>query len=334
MKWQDGYSVNYYMTIVDKTTWKDIERFEITDGSVNRSLEGLRQSARVNCKGWDQDGEPYVRVYMDARQGDTGQRHALMTGLASVPQREYNGTLESDAVEIYSVLKPLEDIILPRGWYAAAGRSGAEVILSLMDIAAPVVMDMTSPTLSESIIAEENETNLSMVEKILNAINWRLRINGDGSVHITPQADTPSVVFDPLNADFIEPNVSVEFDWFSAPNVFMATSGSLSGIARDDDPNSPFSTVTRGREVWAEDTMADLNSGETIAEYAKRRLKEEQQISQTASYSRRFIPDVIPSDIVQLHYPAQKLQGAYKIMSQTIQLGFAARTTEGVTKIG
>lgn len=321
------------MALVDKTTWKDVERFEITGGSINRTVEGLRQSATVNCKGWDYDGEPYVRIYMDARQGDTGERHAIMTGIASVPQREYNGSVESDAVQIYSVLKPLEDVLLPRGWYAAAGRSGAEVIASLMNIPAPVIVDLESPTLSEAIIAEQNETNLSMVEKLLNAINWRLRISGDGTVHITAKADTPSVVMNPLNADYIEPNVTVELDWFSAPNVFMATSGSVTGIARDDDPNSPFSTVTRGREIWAEDTAAEINTGETIAEYAKRRLKEEQQIAQTANYNRRYLPDVIPSDIVQLHYPAQRLEGYYIIQSQSIALGFAARTTEGVTKI-
>ncbi len=34
--------------------------------------------------------------------------------------------------------------------------------------------------------AENAETRLSMIEKILAAINWRIRITGDGVIHVVP----------------------------------------------------------------------------------------------------------------------------------------------------
>ena len=334
MIWSKGYSSSYYMTIVDSSTWRDLSRVDITNGSIDRVSTGLLNSGSVTVTEWNR-GETYVRVYLDTRQGDSSEHIPLITGLTSVPEKQMNGVVKSYNVQIYSVLKPLEDILLPRGWYAPAGSDGAKVISELMKVTpAPVEVTGEAPRLSEAIIAEENETYLSMTEKILLAINWRIRLKGDGTIELTDKASSVSINFDPVNADYIEPDVSIERDWFNCPNVFRATSGNLSGIARDDDPDSPLSTVSRGREIWRNETASDFNTGETIAEYASRRLKEEQQFATTARYARRFVPDIYPSDIVYLMYPEQALQGAYVIDNQSVALGYAARTTEEVVKIG
>lgn len=334
MIWQKGYSATYYMTIVDPATWRDLSRVNITGGSIDRVSSGLLNSGTVTCKDWDR-GETYVRVYLDTRQNDSSEHVPLITGLTSVPEKNIDGIIETYNVQIYSVLKPLEDVLLPRGWYAPAGADGAKVISDLMKVTpAPVEVTGEAPRLTEAIIAEENETYLSMTEKILLAINWRIRLKGDGTIELTDKASSVSINFDPVNADYLEPGISIERDWFSCPNVFRATSGNLSGIARDDDPDSPLSTVSRGREIWRSESASDFNTGETIAEYAARRLKEEQQYATTARYARRYAPDIYPSDIVYLRYPEQALQGAYVINSQSVALGYGARTTEEVIKIG
>ena len=114
----------------------------------------------------------------------------------------------------------------------------------------------------------------------------------------------------------------------------MAIDDDMTGIARDDSPDSPLSTVNRGREVWEQEDNCDLADNETIAEYAQRMLREAQRVSQTASYDRRYIPDIVPGDIVMLRYPAQGLDGPYVVESQDIDLGYSATTSEEVTAIG
>ena len=69
-------------------------------------------------------------------------------------------------------------------------------------------------------------------------------------IRIMPPAQEPSARFDPIDNDMIEPRIKVTADWYSCPNVLMAVAGDVTGIARDDDPDSPLSTVARGREVW------------------------------------------------------------------------------------
>jgi hypothetical protein len=330
MDWSKGFSSSVYLSVVDPPTWKDISRIEVTGGKVSKDDDSeLKESADVDCVNYDQTAERWVRIYMDTRQNGAASHVALFTGLASVPDKDIKGALIETPVQCYSVLKPAQDIYLPRGWYVSGGSDGAGKVAELLNVTpAPKVITEGSPVLMESIIAEDDETNLSMALKILDAINWRLRITGDGTIHICPQAVEVSARFDAEEYDCLETEVSLTYDWFSCPNVFRAISEDMTAIARDDDPDSPLSTVVRGREIWEQETDCDLNTGESIADYAQRRLEELQTASQEIDYDRRFHPDVLPGDLVRIKYPGQGLDGVYKVASQDIDISKSGRTSE------
>ena len=82
--------------------------------------------------------------------------------------------------------------------------------------------------------------------------------------------------------------------------------------------------------MWFYESGIVLNANETIGEYAQRRLMEEQESVVTARYDRRYVPNVLPGDLVRLHYPAQDLNDIYMVSSQTITLGHSARTSEEI----
>ena len=171
-----------------------------------------------------------------------------------------------------------------------------------------------------------------MVDKVLDVINWRMRILGDGTIELSPYPIEPIADFNPLVNDIIEPSITVTRDWYECPNVFRAMQGNLVAIARDDNPNSPLSTISRGREVWKEETSPSLNTGEGISEYAKRRLKELQSVDTTAGYTRRFVPNIMVGDLVRLHYPMQGLDGVFRITNQSIKIGYSPSVEEEVEK--
>lgn len=335
MEWKDGFSAAYYATFVDKATWRDLERFEITDGSISYTADELRCSATVGAVRYEQGTENIIRVYLDAKQTGSAALVPLFTGYATSPAQNFNGILETNSLDVYSVLTPVRDVLLPRGWYAAAEIPGGALIKNLLaPTPAPVDIVENSPALKEAIIAEDSETNLSMIEKILAAIDWRMRVSGDGTIHIMPNATAPVVTYDPLDNDAIEPEIEITYDWYQCPNCFRAISGNLTAVAKDEASDSIFSIQNRGREVWMEDTEADLNEGETIEAYALRRLKEEQSVATQAKYKRRFHPDLSVSDLVQLHYPEQGLEGLYKITSMSMDLGYGCSVDEEVEKYG
>lgn len=362
MDWSKGYSARYQMTEVDPVTWRDIDTLRFTGGKIDRSADGLKESADIDMT--DDPGEKWIRIYLDARQNGTAFRTAIFTGLTSTPKKEMEGRRNSYSVACYSVLKPCDDILMSRGWYAPAGSDGAKLIAKLLKVIAPVRYsgqktiintidyitdengetlttetdqplgiitsavtggDIVSPKLSTAIIAEDGETRLTMAQKIADAINWNIRITGMGEIDIEPYNTEIKAVFSP-DADMIEPKLSVENDWYSCPNVFRAIMDGMAAVARDDSADSRLSTISRGREIWQEETDCDLSGSETLSAYAIRRLKELQNPSKKVSYDRRYNPDVAIGSYVRLNYP--QISGTVKVTSQSVTLGYACTTAE------
>lgn len=337
MDWSSGYSARYLVYEVDPISWRDTTPIDIIDGSISKNDEALLQSADLTCFNFDGSSEKWIRIYLEARQVDDAYYGPLFTGLASSPNKNIDGTFISTPVQCFSVLKPADDILLSRGWFANSKADGVEIIKDLLKVTpAPINVSGATKSISENIIAEDGETNLSMATKILKIMNWEMRIGGDGTILLRPSEHSLSnnniVIFDSVDQDCLETDVRVKYDWFSCPNVFRASYGDLIAVARDEDPDSIFSIPNRGREIWKEETDCNLNDGEDIAMYAKRKLKEAQQASCEVSYSRRFNPNVDIFDIIGLNYPAQDLSGYYRVTSQTIRLG-SSSVSESVYKI-
>lgn len=335
MNWSKGYSATYYAKRVDPATWRDLETIELTGGSIKREPSGLRESADVDCVNYSTGIEQWVRVYLDTRQdGGNASHTALFTGLATSPEAEYSGFVQNNQLSCYSVLKPADDIYLLRGWFAPAGSRGGDIIKQLLEVTpAPVEVAEGSPRLSASIVAEDNETHLTMVDKVLDAIDWRIRIGGSGRIRIEPKPIEAAASFDPIENDVIETQVKISTDWYSCPNVYMAINEDMTGIARDDSILSPLSVVNRGREVWLVDDNVELSENESISRYAQRKLLEAQKVQKTAEYDRRYFPDISPGDLVQMHYPAHGLEGTFNVESQSIELGYGARTSERISTV-
>ena len=330
ISFKDGYSASYYVCFVDKVTWSDSGRMDITGGSINRGTDTLIESADISCINYQEDNERLVRLYMDVRQEGRIAHIPLFTGWATSPERSINGTLTTNNLQCYSILKPAQDILLPPGWYAPLGTDSRALIEELLKpTGAPIDFRDNPPALKEALVAEENENNLSMAEFILEVLEYCMRIEGNGSIVIYEKPNNYEIeianTFDYINNDIFELQLSTKYDWYSCPNVFRAVAEDSYSVARDEDD-----IATRGREIWAQETNCSLKENESISEYAVRRLAELRTVYRTVDYTRRFQPNLYPLDFVRIHYPAQGIAGIFRIVSQTINLGYNASTSEEV----
>lgn len=334
MNWGQGYSASYYLTIVDPNTWIDTTQVEITGGSIKRSDGDLIESADIDTVDYLLDNERIIRVWLDARQNGGLSHTPLFTGYAASPNQSRTGTLVNTSISCYSVLKPAQDVLLPHGWYAPVDTNGEDLVKQLLKVCkAPVRVECLPKRLSEPIIAESGESNLSMTWLIMNALGWTIRINGLGEITVTEYSSYSKENFGINMNDVLEQEVSIEYDWYECPNVFRATANGYSAIVKDESDASPFSISSRGREIWAEEEDCDLAEGDDLTSYAAKRLKELQSVVKKVSYDRRFFPDLTIGDVVVLDYPEQALTGEYEIISQTITLGPNAKTSEEVQAI-
>ena len=328
--YNNGISATYYASRVNAQTWTDAGEISIISGTVTKKTgSDLVESADITVNE-DIGTEEWVRIYMIAEQGGSKERVPLFTGIVSSPSRNISGSTETRKLDCYSVLKVAADILLPIGWFAPARTNGGELIrILLSDLPCPVELDEGSPYIISSFVAGNNDSKLSVAQEIAEAINWQIKVRGDGSVRICPKPLTISGTFDNIENDIIETSVTDNRDIFSVPNVLRVTLGGSAATARDDDPDSIYSTVNRGREIWAQED-AKLAAGESLGEFAIRRLKELQNPSRKLDYTRRFQPDVDVNDLVSIVYPKQSIGDVFRITSQTITLSHGAKVKEEV----
>ena len=328
INYNNGISAIYYATRVDPKTWADAGEIPIISGTITKNAgSDLVVSADLSVKE-EIGAEEWVRVYLVAEQNGAKERVPIFTGIVSSPTRDINGTSETRKLDCYSVLKVSADILLPLGWFAPARTNGGELIkILLSDLPCPVELDEGSPYIISSFVAGDNDSKLSVAQAIAEAINWQIKVNGDGSVRICPKPLTISGTFDNVENDIIETDLSDNRDIFSVPNVLRVTLQGSAATARDDDPDSVYSTVNRGREIWLQES-AKLAAGESLGEYAMRRLKELQNPSRKLSYTRRFQPDVDVNDLVSIVYPRQNIGDVFRVKSQTITLSHGAKVKE------
>ena len=339
MDWGKGYTSRYSLHILDESTWRDIASMELSECEIDCDADGMMQSAEITVPELYDDGtgdttrERWARVYMDVSQDGESARYALFTGLISAPERDYKNGVMSYKLTCYSVLKPPNDIFLQRGYYAPVATSGAELIRQLLSTSrAPITVSEGSPQLKRAIVAEDDETALSMARKIADAIDWRISIDGTGVIFICPKPTDAVARFDALSADVITSEFTDTSDWYNCPNVFRAVMDGEVAVARDETSDR-LSITSRGREIWQQETDVELSDGETLAQYAQRKLSEAQKSARKLSYDRRYYGGVGVGDRVRISYPAEGIDGVFEVTSQTIKAGTPCKVSEEVRAV-
>ena len=324
MNWTDRFTAGFYATTVDPITWGDIDRFEIGDGSsISRVSTSIRENAELKLD-FVMKSEQLIRIYMDAVQGQDAVHEPLFTGYATSPKYSLNGQLKEQNAPCYGVLKSVSDIKLPLGWYASKGRVATDIIKELLLNLRTNIAEYP-PKLSKYIVAENNETNLTMTDKILDAIGWVMQVDGNGVVQLKPKPVEPTLIVSPYN-DIVEENVDIEQDIFYVPNVLRVLYNDNVEVAYDNDANSIYSIPRRGREIWEQEEISELSEDTSLTLYAKRRLKELQNAGKQIKYARRFIPELYVQDVIEFRYP--NTEGIYRITSQKLELSHNCRTSE------
>ena len=94
MNWNRGFKAGYHACLVDRVTWQDGERFGITEGSINRTDSGLKESADLTAIDYAHGMDKWIRIYLDAEQNGDSAHIPLFTGLTSTPEEEIDGAIQ------------------------------------------------------------------------------------------------------------------------------------------------------------------------------------------------------------------------------------------------
>lgn len=339
--WLSSMQQTYEYYTVDPKTWKDIKPIDnVKTCTINwdSDVETLG-SATIDIT--DSIGECYIRVYLIAIQNGVSYRCPLGTFLIQTPSWGFDGKIRDISVDAYTPLLELKENPPPIGYslmkdddiMAAAYRLARE------HARAPVVEAKTSTTLFDDFVANTNDTWLSFLTDLVANAKYTFGLDELGRILFLPKQDTASLqpvwTYTDDNSSILYPDIRMDQDLYGIPNVVevVYSNGSDCYHARvvNDDPDSPISTVSRGREIVYRVTDPKLSGDPTenqTKEYAEQLLRELSTLECTVTYSHGYCPVRI-GDCVRLDYSRSGLPKVKaKVVSQSIECKTSCKVTE------
>lgn len=339
--WLLSMQQTYEYYVVDPGTWKDVRRIDnVKSCTINRDSDTeTLGSATIDIE--ESIGECYIRIYLVTTQNGVRERHPLGTFLVQTPSWSFDGKTRDVSMDAYTPLLELKESPPPLGYSLLKGESimGAAYRLTREYARAPVVEAKNTSTLHNDFVANTNDTWLSFLTDLVANAKFTFALDELGRILFAPKQDTASMqpvwTYDDSNSSILYPEISMDQDLYGIPNVVevIYSNGSDYYHARvvNDDPNSPVSTVTRGREIIYRETNPDLvgdpTEGQT-RQYAEDLLRSLSSLEFTVSYSHGYCPVRI-GDCVRLNYERAGLTDIKgRVVSQSIKCEPGCPVTE------
>lgn len=339
--WTKSMQQTFEHYTVDPGTWRDVEKLNtVISTTITRDLEAeTLGSATIDVT--DVLGECYVRSYLITIQNGIREKHPLGTHLVQTPSSSYDGKVRSISMDAYTPLLELKENQPPIGYSLFKGVNVMDNAYKIVNdhVRAPVVKASSNDKLYNDFVANTDDTWMSFSRDLISNAKKELALDELGRILFTPVQDIktlqPVWTYTDDNSSILYSDVSIDHDLYGIPNVVevIYSSGSTSYYARvvNDDPNSPISTVRRGREIIhrvVNPEMSAMPSKEQIDLYAKDMLKSLSTVQYTISYSHAYCP-VRLGDCVRLDYTRSGLSGVKaKVISQSIKCEPGCPVTE------
>lgn len=330
--WLSSMQQTFEYYIVDPNTWRDIKLLDnVVSSTINRDLDAATLgSATINVT--ESAGECYIRIYLITVQNGVKEKHPLGTFLVQTPSVSFNGKVRDVSMDAYTPLIELKETQPPLGYSIPKGENIMSMVYKLAreHARAPVVSTDCVSTLFADFVAETDETYLDFLTALMSNAKYTWSLDEMGRILFSPEQDTASLqpvwTYDDDNSSILLPEVTIDNDLYGIPNVVevVYSDGSDYYYSRvvNDDPNSPISTVNRGREIVYRETDPGLVGDPTenqIHEYARQLLKALSSLECTISYKHGYCP-VRVGDCVRINYAkAGIVDIKAKVISQSIE---------------
>lgn len=312
--WLKSMQQTFEYYIVNPGTWKDEKQLTtVKSSSIERDSESdTLGSATIDIN--ESVGECYIRIYLVTIQNGVTEKHPLGTFLVQTPSSSFNGKVRNVSMDAYTPLIELKENRPPLGYYIAKNENIMSHATSLTDkyLRAPVVYTTHDKKLYSDFVADPNDTWISYLSALMSNAKYTYDLDELGRVIFAPKQEIaalqPVWTFTDDNSSILYPEITMDHDLYGIPNVievvYSKGNDHYSATVINDDPNSPTSTVSRGRKIVHRVTDPDLVGDPTnnqIQQYAEQLLEELSSIVYTVTYTHGYCP-VRVGDCVMLNY--------------------------------
>ena len=339
--WAESMQQTFEYYVVDPRTWKETKMLDnVKSCKISRdSNADTLGSATIDVT--NSVGECYIRAYLITIQNGIRERYPLGTFLVQTPSSTFDGKVRSVTMDAYTPLLELKEKMPPFGYSILKGQNIMAEAYKIVreNVRAPVVPPACSDKLSGDFVANTDDTWFSFVNDLMSNAKYSFDLDELGRILFSPNQDIASLqpvwTYDDGNSSILYPDISMSHDLYGIPNVvevvYSKNSDHYYAKVVNDDPNSPTSTINRGREIIYRDTDPSMSGEPTdkiIQERAKQLLRRLSTIDYTVSYTHGYCP-VRVGDCVRLNYSRAGITNVKaKVISQSIKCEPGTPVTE------
>lgn len=339
--WTSSMQQTFEYYIVDPRTWKDTAQLRtVKSCTISRdSTADTLGSATLDVS--ESLGESYIRVYLVTIQNGVTEKHPLGTFLVQTPASSFDGKVRAVSMDSYTPLLELKEDQPPIGYYIPKKTNVMDIAYKLTreNVRAPVVPAKSATTLFNDFVSDPNDNWLTFLKDLLAYAKYHFELDDLGRIIFAPNQDAASLqyvwTFGDDDKSILHPSTSLDHDLYGIPNVVEVTYSDVNECyhARivNDDPNSPTSTVRRGREiVYRESNPTSIGdpTEDGVKRYAEQLLRDLSTVEYTVSYTHGYCP-VRVGDAVRLNYTRAELTNIKaKVISQSIKCEPGCPVTE------
>ena len=339
--WLSSMRQTFEHYIVDPGTWRDTRQLTtVKSCTINRDDE-VETLGSASIDLGETIGECYVRTYLVTLQNGITEKHPLGTHLIQTPAAGFTGTTQLVSTDAYTPLIELKEDHPPLGYSRFKDENIVETayLITREKVRAPVVRPLCDEVLTSDFVSHLDDTWLTFNTDLISAANYKYSLDEMGRILFAPKQDTASLqpvwTYNDDNSSILYPSISMDHDLYGIPNVVEVLYSNKNGYyhARvvNDDPNSPISTVNRGREIVHRvvdpDLIGNPNEGH-VKEYANKLLRELSCLEYTVTYTHGYCPVKI-GDCVRLNYTRAGFRDVKaKVISQSISCEPGCPVTE------
>ena len=339
--WSSSMQQTFEYYIVDPNTWRDQKLIDnVVSCTVDRDLDkDTLGSASISIT--ESVGECYIRIYLVTIQNGVKEKHPIGTYLVQTPSSKFDGKIRTVTMDAYTPLLELKEGKPPIGYYIPKKENVMSTAYSIAreHIRAPVSEANCTTKLFYNFVADTSDTWLTFLSDLVSNAKYHIGLDELGRVLFYPNQDTASLqpvwTYTDDNSSILYPELALDHDLYGIPNVVevIYSDGSNNYYSKvvNNDPNSPISTVNRGREILYRETNPDMIGDPTenrIQEYAEQLLRNLSTLEYTVTYSHGYCPVRI-GDCVRLDYSKAGITNTKaKVINQSIECVAGCRVTE------
>lgn len=330
--WTEGMQQTFEYYEVDPYSWNDKQMLDnITDSNINRD-ESNDSLGNATIDSTEEFKEVYTRIYLKTVQNGREEKTPLGTYLIQTPNDKFNGRVHTFSYDAYTPLLELKENPPLLGYFVPKDSNIMAMAASICrdNCRTPVIESASDTTLIKDFVASDNDTWLSFVKDLIAMADYQIGLDELGRIIFLPIQDMASLqpvwTFDDGNSSILMPDVDTKRDLYGIPNVVEVvytkdTDSPVFVRVVNDDPDSPTSTVSRGREIIYRDTSPSLNGQPTESEinkYAINLLRNLSTLEYTVTYTHGYCP-VRLGDCVLLNYERAGIENVKaRVISQSI----------------